>query len=121
MGICSVGADVHVAEFTPLDMAIEQHEVAAAGQIPGEMGGVVEFGPAPLNASVTVGGAVNLAAVPRKCRVRRDDPLAGAGVYHGAVGHAPGRRVKGLGDVCLADTTGPLECDGVTDHAITGS
>jgi len=40
-----VGADVHVAKFTPLDVAVEQHQVAAWAN-PGEMA-VLEFDQPP--------------------------------------------------------------------------
>src|SRR5437867_12220001 len=99
MGIGAVRSDVHVPELAPLDMPVEEEQVAAAGQIPLEMGRVVLLGPAALNAGVTVAGAVDLAAIPGEGRVGDDDPLAGARIDQGPVGHAPGNWIEGLRDV----------------------
>src|SRR5205814_1118274 len=121
MGIGAVGSDVHVPKLTPLDVSVEEEQVAAAGLIPLEMGRVVLFRPASLNAGVTVAGAVDLVAIPRERPIRGDDPFAGARVDQGPVGHAPGNWIKRLGDVGATDSTGALESDGVTDHAITWS
>src|SRR5439155_13872189 len=54
MGIGAVGSDVHVPKLTPLHVSVEEEQVAAAGLIPLEMGRVVLFRPASLNAGVTV-------------------------------------------------------------------